>query len=184
MELTRQPEPSTLFGLRPTPLPVHPTRSRSQDRLLSTGDLVREHDHAGARAEDRSAARREVQDRRVKPPALDELTHRRALATGEDQPAEEGLDAPPVGEPDRVLDRPKTPLAGFYEALVQSWRDRSAAVAPAIRSPLLREWIDEPAWQRALGAGDPADVMTAWRVLQLDAWLTERAGPAEVVCTA
>ena len=86
--------------------------------------------------------------------------------------------------PDRVLDRPKTPLAGFYEALVQSWRDRCGAVAPAIRSPLLRDWIDEPGWQRALAAGHPADVMTAWRVLQLDAWLTERAGPAEVSCTA
>jgi len=177
MELTRQPEPLTLFGLRPTPLPVHPTRSRSQDRLVSTVPSFAETIGPDV-TQQKLELRFPLFDTRVlryvfSVPPIPWCQHKELARA-----AFRGI------LPDRVLDRPKTPLAGFYEALVQSWRDRSAAVAPAIRSPLLREWIDEPAWQRALGAGDPADVMTAWRVLQLDAWLTERAGPAEVLCTA
>ena len=59
-----------------------------QDGLLAAGDLARQDDHPGARAEDRGAAIGEVEDRLAQAPALDELAHRRALAAGQDQAAD------------------------------------------------------------------------------------------------
>ena len=61
-----------------------------QDRRLAAGDLGGQHDHPGTRPEDRRAALGQVEDRVVQAPALDELAHRRALATGQDQPADVG----------------------------------------------------------------------------------------------
>src|SRR6185437_12343148 len=58
-----------------------------QDRRLAPGDLRGEHDHPGARAEDRRAAIGQVEDRLVEPPPIDQLAHRRALAAGQDQTA-------------------------------------------------------------------------------------------------
>ena len=49
---------------------------------------ARQDDHPGARAEDRGAAIGQVEDRLVEAPALDELAHRRALATRQDEPAD------------------------------------------------------------------------------------------------
>ena len=59
-----------------------------QDRRLAAGDLGGQDDHPGARPEDRRAAVGELEDRLVEPPALDELAHRRALAAGQDEPAD------------------------------------------------------------------------------------------------
>jgi len=85
--------------------------------------------------------------------------------------------------PDQILDRPKTPLAGFYEALVQSWRDRLGGRLP-VTSFMPREWIDWAAWHETLSAGCPGDVMMAWHVVQLDAWLGEQAARPEPLCIA
>jgi hypothetical protein len=58
---------------------------QGQDRRLAAGDVAAEDDHPGARPEDRCAALGQIEDRLTEPPALDELAHRRALATGQDQ---------------------------------------------------------------------------------------------------
>ena len=69
-------------------VPLDGDVEQRQDRFFAAGDLVRQDDHPGARPEDRSTARGEVEDRCVESPALDELAHRRALATRQDEPAD------------------------------------------------------------------------------------------------
>ena len=56
-----------------------------QDRRLAPGDLGRQHDHPGARPEDRRPAVGEVEDGLAQAPALDELAHGRALAARQDE---------------------------------------------------------------------------------------------------
>ena len=72
--------------------------------------------------------------------------------------------------PQSVIDRPKTPVRGYYEALVSAWRNlEGPATVPKTLSDL--GWIDEAAWQTALLQGDAFAATGAWRVLILNAWL-------------
>lgn len=79
--------------------------------------------------------------------------------------------------PGAILDRPKTPLNGFNEALVSAWRaeDRGSVAAPG--SPI-DQWIDMREWTRVLRMGGADAVMAAWRVGALDRWLRSRVAPA------
>jgi asparagine synthase (glutamine-hydrolysing) len=177
IKLIHAPEPLRLFELPATSLPIHPTRSRTQDRLMTTVPPFAE--TIGPEVtQQKLELRFPLLDTRVlryvfSVPPIPWCQHKELARA-----AFRGI------LPDLVLDRPKTPLVGFYEALVQSWRDRRGAEPPSVRSPLLREWIDERAWQHMLIAGHADDVMMAWRVIHLDAWLAERARCPEPLCTA
>jgi asparagine synthase (glutamine-hydrolysing) len=177
IDLLETPDQPMLFDLPPTPLPAHPTRSRAQDRLVQTVPAFAETIGPEVTRQ-KLELRFPLFDTRVlsyvfSVPPIPWCQHKELARA-----AYRGI------LPDTVLDRPKTPLAGFYDALVQSWRDRRGAVLPVVQSPRLRQWIDEPAWQRALSAGDAADVLMAWRVMHLDAWLAERPARPEASCTA
>lgn len=75
----------------------------------------------------------------------------------------------------RLVDRPKTPLRGYYEARMRVWRQRGGAVAlPAVLEP----WVDLPALGRVLGRERSADaVFAGWRAFELARWLDQP--PAE-----
>ena len=97
---------------------------------------VGQHDHPGARPEDRRAAVGEVEDRLAQAPALDELAHRRALAAGQDQPAD-AVEVGRLAHADALdADRARacrgargTPPAG--RARRSSWRGSPAASSVA-----------------------------------------------------
>jgi hypothetical protein len=72
--------------------------------------------------------------------------------------------------PQDVLDRPKTILHGFNDALVAGWRTSRAGAVP-IPGGKLAIWIDHGEWIRTLQLGRPEAVMAAWRVLALDTWI-------------
>src|SRR5262249_61136151 len=78
--------------------------------------------------------------------------------------------------PPAVLRRPKTPVRGFADAATADWRRQWNGRIPRLSSPL-DEWIDMPAWERALRHGPALDTMAAWRVIEFDAWLARRAVP-------
>jgi hypothetical protein len=78
--------------------------------------------------------------------------------------------------PDAILARPKTPLYGYFEAAVARWR-RSAPPFGVLHEEL-RELVDPAMVVEALKQGPVDDVVAAWRVLQLDAWLRRRAARA------
>ncbi|MBM3907613.1 MAG: hypothetical protein FJ363_05965 [Gemmatimonadetes bacterium] len=71
--------------------------------------------------------------------------------------------------PPAVLARPKTPLAGSFEAQVARWR--AAGGAGTRISERVAPWVDVETVRRVLRAGTPYEVIDAWRVLQLDRWL-------------
>ena len=77
--------------------------------------------------------------------------------------------------PAAVIDRPKTPLAGFNEEFVAQWRWANAHRAPAAPSNPTNAWVDAGKWADVLQNGAPGAVMAAWRVSALDAWLATRA---------
>lgn len=72
--------------------------------------------------------------------------------------------------PPPVLQRPKTPLAGYYAARVQAWR---ASGAPTPLPAPVDAWVDAPAWRAALASADADAVFAAWRVLELSRWLAQ-----------
>jgi asparagine synthase (glutamine-hydrolysing) len=77
--------------------------------------------------------------------------------------------------PDTVLRRPKTPVAGFFAALVAQSRMRSEV--EALRASLPREvetWLKPTVWSDTLMHGTATEVMGAWRPLMLGAWLQRR----------
>ena len=83
--------------------------------------------------------------------------------------------------PASVLDRPKTSLRGFNEAFVAAWRsDTGGRVTPP--GAALARWIDVDAWTRVLQSGSPDEVMAAWRVSVLDAWLAGRQSERQAAC--
>jgi asparagine synthase (glutamine-hydrolysing) len=176
IRLLEHQEAETLFGQRPTPLPPHPARSRVQERLTGTVPLFAETIGPEVTRQ-RLEVRLPILDTRVvryvfSVPGIPWCQHKQLPRV-----AYRGI------LPDQVLDRPKTPLAGFYEALVQSWRDRIGDHLP-VTSFMPREWIDWTAWHETLSVGRPSDVMVAWHVVQLDAWLGERASGPEPLCIA
>jgi hypothetical protein len=86
--------------------------------------------------------------------------------------------------PQEVLDRPKTTLHGFNDALVAVWR-RSSRGAPPAAGDRVAGWIDRGEWTRAIQTGNAETVMAAWRVLALDAWLAagRTAATRRTACT-
>ena len=78
--------------------------------------------------------------------------------------------------PDAILARPKTPLDGYFEAAVERWR-RGAAPLGSLHGEL-RDLVNPAIVGAALQRGAVDDVVAAWRVLALDAWLRRRAARA------
>ncbi len=76
--------------------------------------------------------------------------------------------------PAEVLARPKTPLSGAGEAAVAAWRARGGAERPLRHD--LSAYVDQAEWRRALRGERGVDaVIDAWRVLELDRWLSQPA---------
>jgi asparagine synthase (glutamine-hydrolysing) len=75
--------------------------------------------------------------------------------------------------PGAVVDRPKTGLTGFNDALVADWRRRTfpSNGDSLIADAGISEWIDVTKWTAALRTGSTDDVMAAWRVIELGSWL-------------
>ncbi|HVZ47867.1 MAG TPA: asparagine synthetase B family protein, partial [Gemmatimonadaceae bacterium] len=72
--------------------------------------------------------------------------------------------------PREVLDRPKTSIPGYHETMVRVWRDRTACALPPLDERTLA-FVDAEAVRTCLRDGDAEDVMEAWRVIELDAWI-------------
>jgi asparagine synthase (glutamine-hydrolysing) len=72
--------------------------------------------------------------------------------------------------PPDVLARPKTTISGYHETMVRVWRDRTACALPPLDDRTLG-FVDAEAVRTCLRAGDAEDVMEAWRVIELDAWI-------------
>ena len=74
--------------------------------------------------------------------------------------------------PSALLERPKTPLTGYFAARVARWR---ALGAPARLPHAVDRWVDSPRWEAALAHDtDPDVVFAAWRVVELSRWLAQR----------
>ncbi len=76
--------------------------------------------------------------------------------------------------PSTVLARAKTPLDGYIEARVTRWRRLGGAEAPI--SDRVAPWVDIAAVRGILRSGAPYEVIDAWRVLQVDRWLSREEG--------
>ncbi len=72
--------------------------------------------------------------------------------------------------PPEVLARRKTPLEGYLEARVAQWR--AAGGADTVISDRVAAWVNIPAVREVLRTGSAYEVLDAWRVLQVDAWLS------------
>jgi asparagine synthase (glutamine-hydrolysing) len=164
--LSSVPAAATVLGRSPEPLPPHPTRTGMQQRLLR--DVP--NDFAVTLATDvfreRLELRLPLMDSRVlayvatvPPIPWCQRKHLARAAFRDDLPAD-------------VITRRKTPVHGFYEAFVETWRRRrlSQPLLDLGRSPL-GDWVDAQAWADTLRRGAPLDVVAAWRVLLLDRWL-------------
>lgn len=163
------------FGLAPTPLPAHRTRSATQDRLsASTLRLF-----AAAIAPEATRARVEIAlpllDTRVvryvfSMPPIPWCQHKQLARAAYAHVL-----------PRAVCERPKIAIAGFHEASVAVWQQRPDTPQRRVPEPLLG-WVDAGAWNAALRGGDWQQTMAAWRVLALGAWLASRGAGAR--CTA
>ncbi len=72
--------------------------------------------------------------------------------------------------PPAVLARAKTPHVGYIEARVAQWRALGGADAPI--SERVAPWVDIAAVRETFRSGTPYAVIDAWRVLQVDRWLS------------
>jgi asparagine synthase (glutamine-hydrolysing) len=157
-------EPPTVLGCAPVPLPAHPTRPEAQAILTSTTISRR---FAATIAPETTRRRVELRF-----PILDTRLIRLVMSV----PAIPWCQQKTLPRrayrgrlPDDIIDRPKTPLIGFNEAMVVAWRrTRPAAVMPP--DPIA-EWIDVAEWTRTIESGEPEAVMAAWRVTALADWL-------------
>lgn len=158
-------EPATILGHVPEALAPHPTRPATQEGLTAT---TYSRDFALMIAPEVTRQRIELRfplfDTRVvqfvislpaipwsQHKALPRLAYRGRL-------------------PRAVLDRRKTTLAGFNEAMVAAWRKSSSHAVP-LPGGTLSVWIDRESWTRTLQQGSHAEIMEAWRVLGLHAWM-------------
>jgi asparagine synthase (glutamine-hydrolysing) len=78
--------------------------------------------------------------------------------------------------PDEVLSRRKSPLSGFYEAQVASWRSATRSFSHAFGEEV-REFVDTRSVTDTLKTGSVPSVLAAWRALALDQWLRSAARP-------
>ena len=171
-----QLEPVHVLGHTPTPLGPHPTRPAAQARL---GEMIWMQ-LAPAITEEATLARAQLRY-----PLLDT----RLIALVMSIPAIpwcQGKRLPRLAYrgtlPPAVLDRPKRALAGMNEALVAAWRDRTPRWPPPL-PPALDRWVDRARWHSTLATGNSSDVMAAWRVLELGAWLEQGAPAGRRACT-
>lgn len=166
-DVLRRSGPATILGHSAVPLPPHPTRPGMQARLTSTS-FSRE--FAATLAAEYTRQRIELRlplfDTRIielvlSLPAIP-WCQRKALP----RRAFAGL------LPRDILMRPKATLPGFNEALVAAWR-ASAGPDRGVHAlqPPVADWIERDAWRRTLASGTALDVMAAWRVMALDAWV-------------
>ena len=179
-DLLKGGEPPTVFGRTAQLLPPHRTRARTQARLCEGAARFLAPLIAAEFTQAPIEIRCPLLDTRVirfvmeLPPIpwcqqkhLPRVAYRGAL-------------------PDAVLQRPKRGVPGLHEVLVASWREKTSRER-RLRDSAAATWIDVPAWQRALDVAGPDESGIAWRVLQLDAWLTRRReiGRAHhTLCTA
>ena len=162
-------ESAKILGRTAEPLPEHPTRALTQQRLsagvarflapLISAEVTRQ----------RVALRCPLLDTRllqfvVDLPAIPWCQQKRLPRLA----YRDALD-------DRVTLRPKTGVAGLHEALTASWQKGQCGEAVRINESYAARWVDIPAWRAAITGRDPVAVGLAWRVLELDAWLTRRA---------
>jgi asparagine synthase (glutamine-hydrolysing) len=164
----------TLAGLRPQPTAPHPTRSAADRRL--TTNVARsfaisiDAQTTGARIE-------------LRFPLLDSRVIRYVFSVPsipwcqrKTLPRAAFRDVLPAS----IIGRPKTPVTGFNEWLVERWRAGAATANRLVAVP--PEWIDVDRWHAALAAGSTNEAMAAWRVLMLDQWLMRVPQP-EATCT-
>jgi asparagine synthase (glutamine-hydrolysing) len=168
-------EPASVLGLRPEPLPPHPFRPDTQSRLLETVPR-------GLAATVSAEVTRQRIEMRF--PLLDSRLLEFVMAIPP-IPWCQNKTLPRAAYrgvlPQAVLDRSKTPVTGFYEALVASWRRPSG---PIRVTPAIAAWIDPQKWEEIQRHGGWRDVMCAWRVLELDRWMsTHSAKSGDTSCT-
>jgi asparagine synthase (glutamine-hydrolysing) len=171
-------DPPTVLGRAPEALPPHPTRPEAQAVLTST--TISRH-FASTIAPETTGRRVEL-----RLPILDTRVIRFVMSI----PAIPWCQRKTLPRrayrgrlPDAVLDRSKTPLIGFNEAMVAAWRAANGGASGTPADPVAR-WIDVAAWTRTLQHGAPEAVMAAWRVSALDAWIAGRPHRMEgAACT-
>lgn len=176
--ILEQADTATVLGLSARPLRPHPTRSALQWRLIPT--IARDFAPLIGAAVTR-------QRLEVRLPLLDTRVLRYVMSV------------PPIPWcqrkqlpraafrewlPPDLLDRPKTGVAGFNEALVNDWRrlPGRATVPPNVAS-VDPAWIDDAEWIRAASSGSANEAMAAWRLLMAGAWLVRSPHMREHACT-
>ena len=155
---------ATVLGTQPTPLPPHPSRPRTQERLVTgiAGNLSRIICTEVTRSE--AELRCPLLDSRVLQFVVDLPPIPWCQEKRLPRHAYRGV------LPDAVISRPKAGVAGMYEALVAEWHSSERPQAAAVH-PVIERWVDVTMWRQALESPDAAEVLAAWRVLQLNAWL-------------
>jgi asparagine synthase (glutamine-hydrolysing) len=162
-EVLEQRNLPSLAGYRPEPIAPHLMRSAAHRRL--TTNIA----HSFAISIATEATRAAIE---LRFPLLDSRVIRYVFSVPS-IPWCQGKLLPRVAFkgvlPASIVSRPKTPLAGFNEWLVDNWRVAGVPRDAVLAIP--REWIDLERWHAALTRGSVNEAMAAWRVLLLDRWL-------------
>jgi asparagine synthase (glutamine-hydrolysing) len=165
--LLERRQPPGVLGCVPEPLPVHPTRPVTQTRLAVGAAQFLAPLIAPELTRHRIALCCPLLDTRVIQFVIDLPAIPWCQNTRLPREAFRGqLD-------DALLSRPKTAVGGLDQILVAAWQ-RSRDSSVGIAQPSVEQWIDRDTWRRALHGTDADAVVLAWRVLQLDAWMTRR----------
>jgi asparagine synthase (glutamine-hydrolysing) len=171
-----QLEPVHVLGHTATALPVHPTRPAAQARLT---EMICTQLAPAISGEATGA------DAQLRYPLLDSRVITFVMSVPP-IPWCQGKRLPRRAYrgrlPAAVLDRRKRGIAGVNEALVATWRRRTLRRPPALH-PALERWVDEARWRSILESGSTAEVMAAWRVLELGAWLEQGMPAGRRACT-
>lgn len=72
--------------------------------------------------------------------------------------------------PAEVIERRKTTIPGYHDAIVADWRVATGAACPALH-PRTAELVDRDSLATVLREGGTEDVLVAWRVIQFDGWV-------------
>jgi asparagine synthase (glutamine-hydrolysing) len=159
-------EPPLVLGRSTTPLPAHETRPEAQNRLCRgvagylSGILTPE--VTGHRLE-------------LRCPLLDTRVVRFVMnvpsipwCQRKHLPREAYADV----LPGPIVTAPKRGVAGIDAMLARDWQQRRAGLPDFTVPEVLADLIVTGEWRRALLGSDVLTVGPAWRVLELDAWLT------------
>ena len=167
-------EPPRLLGRNPTPLAPHQTRPEVQSRL--SGGVARY--LSGILTPEVTGHRLELRC-----PLLDSRVIRFVMNVAsipwcqrKQLPRRVYAGVLPAS----IVTAPKRGIAGLDEVLVRDWQQRRAG-APDFSVPaMLDDLIVAEDWRRDLLSGDARTVGKAWRVLELDGWLTSAQQTAAV----